>query len=75
MISLHIPAANAFIFAISLVVGCVVYRRNRDLTVAIAATAACVVAMAFLFGLGDGSAPPVSVPTPADTTPDVPPAP
>ncbi|MFB6906679.1 hypothetical protein ACFCWB_20670 [Streptomyces bacillaris] len=67
MISLQIPAANALVFIISLVVGCVVYRRSvnhagsvtkGDLAMAIAATAACVVVLAFLFGLGDGAATP-----------------
>ncbi|MFF9192611.1 hypothetical protein [Streptomyces rochei] len=74
MLSLHIPAANAAIFTVSLVVGYLVYRHSThaqvgtsakgDLGMALGAVATCVVVLAFLFGLGDGKA----VPSPASTT-------
>jgi hypothetical protein len=72
VLSLHIPAANAAVFAVSLMVGYAVYRRSTythagatpkgDLAMALGATATCVLVLAFLFGLGDGQASPPAAP-------------
>jgi hypothetical protein len=78
VLSLNIPAANAAIFAISLVVGYLVYRHSMntqagtatkgDLGMALGAAATCMVLLAFLFGLGDGKVMPPPVGTSGPTT-------
>ncbi|MFE1789308.1 hypothetical protein ACFW7J_13100 [Streptomyces sp. NPDC059525] len=68
--NLHINGANALVVAVSCVVAYVVYRRTQshqkvtvtgqpdrgDMVSALTAGATCLVLLAFLFGLGDGSA-------------------
>lgn len=73
MIRLEIPATNGLIFVVSCIVGFIVYNRSAtvhqgsaakgDLVAALGATATCVIVLAFLFGLGDGS--PALSPQPA----------
>jgi hypothetical protein len=79
-VTIHIPLLNGLVVVAAIIAGCVVFRHTRsahtdrsatgDLSTAIAAAAAVVLILAFLFGLGDGSAgvrdAPASPPTSAE---------